>query len=334
MIPRLILCFLIAAQFFNVSNSIASEKRRLWIDLDISAGIPFHDVDDGYALAYALSRSHDFQIVGLSTVYGNLSQLDLMEPIIQNISELLGRTPPPVYRGSFSASDLGIGTSATRALASALESAPLTIVSIGPATNIGTLVRLRPDLVERIDELVFAGGRKLENFVRLGTWRARLPDTNIDHDLRSIQAILNSGVNLTLIPTEAMRNQLITRRTLRQMSNSNFPALQWLSKKSHLWRKLWTVFPGLPGFIPFDLFAVTYLVHPEDFRCTSNVPVAIKTLPNDGAIFFPRRNRQPFKPFLVVSEALTRTAKAKYCDDIDSAHLSRVFKEDWTASIP
>ena len=62
--------------------------------------------------------------------------------------------------GAASADALGKRTEAVESIAAALSQAPLTIVAVGPVTNIGSLVKLYPDLHDRIEKIVMVAARR------------------------------------------------------------------------------------------------------------------------------------------------------------------------------
>src|SRR5688572_9314075 len=117
-----------------------------WIDSDVSIGSPIREVDDGYALVFAL-HSPEIRIAGLSTSYGNAPlghTTRVAQDIVHRFGAPAGLSVTKVYSGARSASELGRRTEASNALAAALEKSRLTYIALGPLTNLATFLRLHP----------------------------------------------------------------------------------------------------------------------------------------------------------------------------------------------
>ena len=116
----------------------------VWIDTDPAVGVADRDVDDGFALLQAF-HSPEIAVRGVSVVFGN-APLAQAWPIGLRI---VGRFGPPsvrAYRGAAKASELGVETAATRALAASLRREPLVVLVLGPATNVATVLKNHPEL--------------------------------------------------------------------------------------------------------------------------------------------------------------------------------------------
>ena len=138
--------------------------KPVWIDTDPSVqqeGV--HEVDDGFALVQAF-RSKELEIRGVSVVFGN-APLARAFPIGQEIVRRYGRKGVPLFKGA-AGEDIGKETEASRALADALRKERLTILVLGPATNIATVLRLHPEIGARIERIIaVAGGERANDFV-------------------------------------------------------------------------------------------------------------------------------------------------------------------------
>jgi Inosine-uridine preferring nucleoside hydrolase len=123
-------------------------KTAVWIDTDPSISSGPREVDDGFALIQAF-HSPELDIRGVSVVYGN-APFEQAWPISQEIVRKYGPPGLPIFAGATEAVDLGRETDATRALAAALEKEPLTILALGPVTNVATVLKNHPELGARI----------------------------------------------------------------------------------------------------------------------------------------------------------------------------------------
>lgn len=185
--------------------------HRILLDVDTGT-------DDALAIMFAVKHP-DIDVRAITCVDGNttlpnvvsntLRILDVLEapeipvaagatrPLVAEPSEL-----PASIHGNDGLADLPLPPSA-RALqpVHAVElmrrellasDKPLTIVPVGPLTNIALLLRMHPELAPRIGRIVFMGG---------SAWRGNMTPTaefNVHHDPEAAHIVLTSGVPLTM----------------------------------------------------------------------------------------------------------------------------------------
>ncbi|MEA1786427.1 nucleoside hydrolase [Arenibacter sp. GZD96] len=245
------------------------KKKKVWIDTDLSVGLKrlhsdgYSDVDDGYAVLQLLYAEH-IEIKGISTVFGNTS-IENAFRIGQFISDQLADQQIPVYKGAGAAIDLkNVSTNeAVEALAAALQKEPLTILAIGPATNIGILVLKYPELKSQITEIVLvAGRRKPTDYFKIGTKGNHAQDLNFDLDNDAFRILFEHQVPVVLCPFEISSKVWITQTDLEAMRNG-IPGNEWLSEASQNWLQQWEQ-EGANGFNPFDVLASHYIIAPQD----------------------------------------------------------------------
>ncbi len=318
-----LLKFVILNLFLSLS-SLAQVK--VWIDYDVAVGKIIRDVDDGYALYHAL-ESESLDIKGISTVFGNIKSSKKMVKITKNILRLHNRESIKVYQGANSVKDLGKKNDAISALILALEKEPLTILAMGRLTNIATLAMLRPDLIKNIEELIVMGGRQPGYNTPIGDKEVVFWDANIDGDFDSVRLLIDKKVKIRMIPVESMKNSIIAKEHLKLLLNSYYRH-RWLAKRSRVWRLIWKFFPKMDGFIPWDLFLVSYLTHKKDFSCLENIPVGLVRLKNDTTFNKSGENGE-YKYFLTASHLIDSENLGSYCYAIKPGHVMRVLKS-WT----
>ena len=110
--------------------------------------------------SFRRSISPELSIRGVSLVFGN-APLEIEIPIGREIVNKFGPSGLEVTVGAESVDQLGESTEASRALADALRQDRLTILALGPATNIGTVLLQQPELADQIVEVVAVAGRRL-----------------------------------------------------------------------------------------------------------------------------------------------------------------------------
>jgi purine nucleosidase len=243
-----------------------ASAQRVWIDTDPSCHLPgWHDVDDCLALRWIL-RAPALRVKGISTVMGNaetaLSPAELRR-LLRNIGAPADEARIELVRGASSARGAP-ANDAAQALIAALEEGELTILALGPLTNIAQALALRPNLVPRVRALVFVGGNEPGKAMRLPQQQwTHFHDRNVTTDARAVSTLLALRAPLVLIPFEAMTGFLLRAEDFAAVM-SDAPAL---AEAMQRWQSLWRQRLGLDGFVPFDLVAATWLTGPEHFKC-------------------------------------------------------------------
>ena len=248
----------------------------IWIDTDPACGSgTTKDVDDCWALLAAI-RSPELTVRGISTVFGNQDGRRVSAFAQEVLSQFIGRPGEGVgslqiVPGSPTKSNSEWPPSpASRALASALERERLTIIALGPLTNIATLIKHRPDLTTRIERIVFVGGKRPGQLFHPGhQWWFHFGDFNVSHDPDAAEVVLYSGAPITLVPFELATKVTVGLSDLDRLRAGD-GAARWLSDVSQPWLSFWRGLLRKRGFHPFDVLAVAYLAMPEHFTCTQS----------------------------------------------------------------
>ncbi len=263
----------IGNEFSSPETSIESveaiEKRPIWIDTDLAVGMKrytrpgFSDVDDGYAVLQ-LMKSDKVKIVGISAVFGN-TRIDDAYRISNYMNEEFAGGKIPVYKGAGEAINLqSVKTNeAVEAMAAALREQKMRIMAIGPATNVGLLLLLYPELSSQIEEVVLvAGRRKHTDYFAIGTQGNRAKDLNFDLDNDAFRLMFENQVPVTLCPFEISNLVWVKGDDLDALAKAD-KGSQWLAENSRPWLAQW-ISQGADGFNPFDVLASHYMIHPED----------------------------------------------------------------------
>jgi pyrimidine-specific ribonucleoside hydrolase len=249
--------------------AIAAEP--VWIDTDPSVARGGHEIDDGFALGQAFG--HHLAVRGVSVVYGN-APLATALPIGREIVRLFGPAGMPVYAGAASANELGKETEATRALAAALRKETLTVLVLGPATNVASVLKLHPDLGKRMRKIIAVAGRRPGQVFRVGSSPKPLRDFNFENDREAFQVILDSKVPVVLAPFEISSKVWVKKADLDARRGNR--AIDWLYEPALDWLAVWKRDFGVDGFNPFDTLAVGYVIAPEKLMCET-VPAKIES---------------------------------------------------------
>jgi len=282
-------------------------QTKVWFDTDIMIGMPdkeAREVDDGITLIMALKQPQ-VEIVGIS----NITYVDYGYGVIQKILNWhnSGKTIP-VYKGSPNGNDLGIENDATKALYEALKKEKLTILALGPMTNVATLIRNHPDVISQIERIVICAARTPDLPFNPGNGKLNVFDYNYEFDTKSMDVLLNTSIPLEFAGYEPSSYTHIGNIDLASLDLTN-EADKWLYDIVQPWMELNEKYFGVHGFIPFDCSTLGIVTHPEYFTFFENIPIKVTYKKNDAIEIQPGK---PFKKFLEVSYDFKTGKKVKY----------------------
>ena len=292
----------------------AQQARAVWIDADTSVAAGGHELDDGLALVQAF-RSAELEVRGVSAVFGN-APLGQTYSIGQEAVRRFGPAGMRVFAGAAGSDAVGRESPASQAMAEALRRERLTLLAIGPVTNVATLLLNHPELSNRIEEIVAVAGRRPGQRFSVGTREGAqaLRDLNFELDAKGFQVLLDSDVPIALAPFEISSKVLFTRADAQRLADGP-AALGWFRQPLADWLDLWARRFDAPGFHPFDTLAIAYLTSPQWLTCET-LAVEIQEHPDDtwrGA------GDAPQKPYLLVSRELETSREVRYCHDVADA---------------
>ncbi len=275
----------------------AFAETEVWLDVDVAAGIPQRDVDDALAMIQAF-HSPSLVVRGVSAVYGNAPLKDGL-PIAREVAETFGPAGMVVHAGAAGPEELGETNDAVEAMAAALRSGPMTILALGPLTNVGSLLRLHADLEDRIEAIVIVAARRPgQRFTYPEAKGRSFQDFNFENDPEAMQVILDTNIDLVFAPWEVSSHVWITQGDLDELHATGGSGA-WIAERSGSWIALWKSAFGQEGFNPFDTLAVAWVTHPELIE-TMRVRAWIEEGPDDTVA--KGAEPVPDKPYLLVQE--------------------------------
>jgi pyrimidine-specific ribonucleoside hydrolase len=263
------------------------------------------EVDDGVTLIMAL-RQPSIEVVGISQI----TVVEYGEDVTHKLLKWYNKTGRgiPVYKGSDSAKDVGVDNDATRALASALEKEKLTILAIGPTTNVATVLKNRPELAAQIDEIAFCIGRTPGLEFRPGLGNLAVGDYNFEKDVESMRIILDTDIPLVFSGFECSSSLFLGPIDIDRL-NEGTEGDRWVYNQLMPWIARGNNLFGSEGFIPYDTTVLGYLTHPQQFRYYDDIPVEINVKANDSGN---ERDTRATKEYLEVSYDFKSARKVKY----------------------
>ena len=280
--------------------------KRIWIDTDIMIGKFRRDVDAGLALLLAL-QSDEVEIVGITLVQDVEYGLEVTQKLLKWYAP---DKDIPVYMGAHNGTERGQSNAAVEAMAKALQKEPLTMVVLGPATNLGTLLDLHPDAYANITEMIFCKGRQPGVRFDAGG-KIVFNDYNFELDVESVRDILATDVPLVFAGYEASAGTFLNMEELAFLKEHKSDGNKWLYKQLHSWRRLWRWFIGTgdKGFIPFDAVTIAYVIQPDMLLQYKDIPTAIGVHEND----IKRSGNPKEKAYLLCAYSIQSSRTVTFC---------------------
>jgi purine nucleosidase len=195
---------------------------RILLDTDLAMGAPGSDIDDGFALALAVADPA--LALELVTTVGGNTDVDTATRLSRELLELLGQGDVEVVRGASgpldpalrrtdrshaAPPDVAPGPYAAVEIAARVMAEPgeLTIVAIGPLTNVALALLLEPRVADAVHEIVVMGGVFLEQ-TNVG-WMPG--EFNFWCDPDAAEVVLHSGAAVRLVGLDVTRRVRLTR---------------------------------------------------------------------------------------------------------------------------
>ena len=208
-------------------------QRKLILDCDPGQ-------DDAVALFLAFSSSDELDILGITTVAGNVS-LELTQRNARMMCDIAGKTELPVFAGCERpmqrepvTAEYIHGVTGIDGLDVFEPSTPLqeqhavdfiietllaaeqnsiTLVPTGPLTNIGTAIGREPSILENVREIVLMGGA-----MREGGNFSPSAEFNILVDPQAADIVFNCGRPITVMGLDVTHQVMSTRARVERIS--------------------------------------------------------------------------------------------------------------------
>lgn len=254
-------------------------------------------VDDSLAIFVALN-SPELDVLGLTTVFGNAITSTCTENALR-LLEIAKRTEVPVAEGahlplngnlrgaaSFVHGENGQGNvelkppanktleiDAVTFLKNQIEVHPneITLVPVGPLTNIANLLTNHPGIDSKIKEIVLMGGNAQSPGNATPTAEA-----NILNDPEAADIVFSAQCEITMVGLDVTNNVFMSEEQVNKLGSFENEKSKHISKINPFYFNFLKEFFQDNGMPIHDSSAVTYLVHPEYFE-TLCCPVKVET---------------------------------------------------------
>lgn len=253
--------------------------RKIIIDTDPG-------VDDTMAIFFALS-SPELEVIGLTTIFGNVDTRLATKNALR-LLEIAGRSDIPVAAGAddpltapfeggvpyvHGADGQGnlflpdpassaIDLRAAQFIIEQLRAQPgeITLVPVGPLTNIALALRLEPRITEWVDEVVLMGGNAL-----VAGNASPAAEANIRNDPEAADLVFGADWQVTMVGLDVTLKVHMTPADIAGYAAHGNPLSQHISKILPHYRNYFEANYDAKGIFVHDSSAIAYLIDPTLF---------------------------------------------------------------------
>ena len=254
-------------------------------------------IDDTMAIYFALN-SPELEVIGLTTVYGNTSNIQGTENALR-ILEIANKEGIPVHTGASKplvTQYLGKGEivhgidgqgnsnlikpkikegeiSAINFMKNKIDEFPgqITLVPIGPLTNIAQLLTEYPGIDKKIKEIVLMGGNALSQ----GN-ASPAAEANIKNDPEAANHVFKSNTQITMVGLDVTNQVFMDELTIKEISNHGSDQTNHLKVILPHYVDFLSRFYNKQGMPIHDSSAIAFLINSELFK-TVNFPIVVET---------------------------------------------------------
>jgi purine nucleosidase len=238
---------------------------RIVLDTDPGLGAPGADIDDGLAIALAL-RSPEVILEALTIVVGNvdvqvgranaealLNRLGASavpiavgagRPLVQDLAPLRALFDAHVADAGERPADPPGAGDAPRLVALVMDNpGAITVVAIGPMTNLAMAVALEPAWAANVRELVLMAGAATTYAHNITT----VADFNAYADPEALQIVLDSGAPIRMVGLDQTSRVMLDRADAQRMRDGGDAFGVWAAECTDAWIDfLGAAFPERP----------------------------------------------------------------------------------------
>ena len=251
------------------------------IILDTDPGI-----DDAMAVFLALGAP-ELELVGLTTVFGNV-HVDLATENALRLLEIGGRSdipvatgaakplsapykgPVPTIHGADGQGNLFLPAPAASAVSQSAAAflveqvcrspGEITLVAIGPLTNLALALQLEPKIASLTREVVIMGGNA---FVPGNATPAA--EANVLNDPDAADTVFSAGWPVTMVGLDVTHKVRMTRRQIAVCAEIGSPLGRHVAQIAPLYCDFYAETYGLDGIYVHDSTAIAYVINPSLF---------------------------------------------------------------------
>ncbi|TDF37521.1 nucleoside hydrolase [Alteromonadaceae bacterium M269] len=252
-------------------------------------------VDDAFAILLAF-KSPEVNVLGLTTVFGNvaldttsLNGLILADMAPYKVPVFKGESQPMEFStdsyAEFVHGDDGFGNINWPASNSKLEDQhavdwmietikanpnEVTLVALGPLTNLGRLVERAPEVIPLVKEVVIMGGT-----VHCTGNVSPVAEANIHNDPHAAELVFAASWNVVMLGLDVTSQMILTPEMTARIGANGSKQGELLAKASKFYIDFYYDSIGIRGCYLHDPSTIVYLTHPELFKTETGSIISI-----------------------------------------------------------
>ncbi|PQJ61082.1 nucleoside hydrolase [Vibrio chagasii] len=274
-------------------------KKKIILDTDPG-------IDDAMAILFAEAHP-EIELIGITTVYGNatidngtqnalyLKQKFGMNALVAKGTDMpLVREPvgaTVIVHGETGFGDLKAPSSldvsaiekpAYQFIIDSVRAEPgeITLVAVGPLTNLALALEAAPDIVELVKEVVIMGGAFGENDHRGNV--TPFAEANIHDDPHAADKVFTASWPVTVIGLDVTEESFFTAQYLDELRDDAGEVGQFIWDVSRYYLKFYSEKVGMEGCHVHDPSAIAYAIQPSLFECRSGAIRVVTDGPAEG----------------------------------------------------
>ncbi len=255
-------------------------------------------VDDAMAIQFALG-SEEFEIVGLTTVFGNVD-IDTVTTNALRLLHLANRNDIPVAKGAskplnrefsggvpFVHGNDGQGntwkpvsplfpikSTAVEFIIETILKFPneITIAAIGPLTNLALAIEQQPEIQNFVKEIVIMGG----NAFCSGN-ATPAAEANILSDPEAADAVFGAAWPITMVGLDVTHKTILRKDVLSELSKFDSPINQQVTSAYIFYQDFFIKTNKIEGTYVHDSSVFAYLINKQLYK-TIKCPIRVETI--------------------------------------------------------
>ena len=274
-------------------------KKKIILDTDPG-------IDDAMAILFAEAHP-EIELMGITTVYGNatidngtqnalyLKQKFGMNALVAKGTDMpLVREPvgaTVIVHGETGFGDVKAPSSldvsaiekpAYQFIIDSVRAEPgeITLVAVGPLTNLALALEAAPDIVELVKEVVIMGGAFGENDHRGNV--TPFAEANIHDDPHAADKVFTASWPVTVIGLDVTEESFFTAQYLDDLRDDAGEVGQFIWDVSRYYLKFYSEKVGMEGCHVHDPSAIAYVIQPSLFECRSGAIRVVTDGPAEG----------------------------------------------------
>ena len=235
--------------------------KKVILDCDNTIGLEKKDVDDGLAFLFLLGRE-DIDLMAVTSVFGNSSIQDTYSTTESMLADFKLKDKIEHFKGAAAAGDHQTEAAEYLARAAAENKNEITLIAIGPLTNLYAAWKIDNDFFKNLKEIIIMGG--VTELLQFG--EDTIDELNFSSDPEAAEKVLKSEVPVALMSGNLCLAARFGEKSWSRVERShNKPVGAYISDKIDHWYQYSSEMIGLTGFYMWDVVAVVYMTAPEIF---------------------------------------------------------------------